>query len=195
MADLSRKRARTELAEESDETSNEVLESILRAARRMWQRDPDVKRATSSEEKDFRSHFGCSPPVCATLWNHLQVTDLSPQGGTLDHLLWALMFLKIYGKQRQMCTLAGGVDQDTFRKWTWLFLNAIVQLEPLVVRICLLISYICLILIILFSLQIIWNNRLKNDQGNGCLISVDGTDFMIQELVKTFIATSLRGLG
>ena len=133
MADNSRKRARVELAEESGDASNEVVNSILRVARQMWQRDPDVERASSSEEKDFRSHFGCSPPVCATLWNHLKVTDLLPEGGTQDHLLWSLMFLKVYGKQRQMCTLAGGVDHDTFRKWTWLFLDAIVQLEPLVV--------------------------------------------------------------
>ena len=34
--------------------------------------------------------------------------------------------------------------------------------------------------------KILWNNRLKNDKGNDCLISVDGTGFMIQELGRDF---------
>ena len=113
--------------------SNEVVESILRAGRQMLRRDSDVKRVASSKEKDFQAHFGCMPLVCATLCNHLQVTDLLPEGGAQDHLLWTMMILKVYGEQRQMCTLAGGVNHDTFCKWTWLFLDAIVQLEPLVV--------------------------------------------------------------
>lgn len=43
------------------------------------------------------------------------------------------MFLKIYETEETMCTLAGGVDDDTFRKWAWLFIEAIASLKPFVV--------------------------------------------------------------
>ena len=37
------------------------------------------------------------------------------------HLLWALMFMKIYGKEADLCAHAGGtsgsVDPKTYRKW------------------------------------------------------------------------------
>ena len=41
--------------------------------------------------------------------------------------------MKIYGKERNLCSLAGGVDKKTFRKWAWLFVDAIASLESEVV--------------------------------------------------------------
>ena len=119
---------------EEDKTGEKPLtEQFLREARRIWRRDPDKERSERSEDLDFRPHFGCCPLVASSLWNLLQTTEYTPEGGKTEHLLWTLMFIKIYGKQKQMCSLAGGVDHDTFRKWTWLFLRAIELLEPHVV--------------------------------------------------------------
>ena len=47
----------------------------------------------------------------------------------IAHLLWALMFLKMYAKEATTSRLAGGVDEKTYRKWVWLFVSAIADLE------------------------------------------------------------------
>ena len=38
--------------------------------------------------------------------------------------------------------------------------------------------------------QIIWDNRMKKDIRNGCLVSVDGVDFHIPQHAWKFSATS-----
>ena len=48
-------------------------------------------------------------------------------------MLWGLMFLKIYASEGVLATLAGGVDEKTFRKWAWRFVDAIADLEDDVV--------------------------------------------------------------
>jgi hypothetical protein len=52
--------------------------------------------------------------VLLSLWELLMAHDMLPPGGTLEHLLWTCMFLKVYGNQLTLCTMAGGVDQETF---------------------------------------------------------------------------------
>jgi hypothetical protein len=40
--------------------------------------------------------------------------------GTLqNHMLWGILFMKVYAKETALCSLAGGVDEKTFRKWVW----------------------------------------------------------------------------
>ena len=46
----------------------------------------------------------------------LVTMDLLPSDGRLEHILWALMFLKLYTGQKTLCSLAGGVDPETFHK-------------------------------------------------------------------------------
>ena len=43
------------------------------------------------------------------------------------------MFLKLYSGQQALSALAG-VDPETFRKWTWQFIEGLLMLEHLVVR-------------------------------------------------------------
>jgi hypothetical protein len=85
-----------------------------------------------------------------------------PHGVKPANLLWALMFLKLYCAQSVLATLAGAgeksMDEKTFRKWTWLFVEEINHLKYRV---------------------ILFENRFHGDVGNICLISVDGTDFWI----------------
>ena len=44
-----------------------------------------------------------------------------------EHMLWALLFLKIYGNETEMATLCGAdkgsIDEKTFRKWTYIFVR------------------------------------------------------------------------
>ena len=123
-AESKRKRIRTTRPEVAD---------ILFQARMIWGRDPWKLRSTQSEDRDFREYFGCGAIVALALWNLLATTDTIPSGGTLEHFMWTLMFLKLYMKEGPLCNLAGGVDRKTFSKWVWMFLYAIAALEPSVV--------------------------------------------------------------
>ena len=109
------------------------LDDLFCNARTIWGRNRNRERAISTENREFRAHFGCGPTVCLTLWNLLDKTGYLPKGGRLEHLLWALLFMKMYSSQLVMRNLVGGVDDDTFRKWTDLFIEAIARLEPMVV--------------------------------------------------------------
>jgi len=81
-----------------------------------------------------------------------------PPGAKSAYLLWGLMLLKLYCAESVLAALAGGVHEQTFRKWSWCFVDAISDLQCRV---------------------ILWSNRFHDDIGNVCLVSVDGTDFQI----------------
>ena len=51
------------------------------------------------------------------LWNFIQDNDEVPGKGKIKHMLWALMVIKIYGKERTVCSLVGGSFPKQFRKW------------------------------------------------------------------------------
>ena len=112
-------------------------EDFLYYARLIWSNDSLLfhrkKGTVQSEERMFRQYFGCGILVCLNLWCALVESDSVPVSGTMSHLLWTLMFLRVYAKERVLCTLAGGVNRNTFSKWTWLFIDAIVRLESQVV--------------------------------------------------------------
>jgi hypothetical protein len=110
-------------------------QDLLRLARVIiWSRDPDQARSTQTEDRDFREHFGCGVLVALSLWGLLLTTASLPDGGTLEQLLWTLLFMKTYAKQKTLCSLCGGIDPQTLQKWVKLFVEAISSLEPKVVR-------------------------------------------------------------
>jgi hypothetical protein len=94
---------------------------------------------------------------------------MMPNGVKPANLLWALMFLKLHCAESVLATLAGAgqksVDEKTFRKWTWLFVEEINHLKYRV---------------------ILFENHLHGDVGNICLISLDGTDFRIFNILYPF---------
>ena len=108
-------------------------EDVLKRAREIWSRNPNKARATASEDSSFREFFGCGVLVFLSLWNMLDRFDLIPPEGRFVHLLWTVMFLKVYANCGPLCALAGGVDPNTYMKWVWLFMDAIVELESHVV--------------------------------------------------------------
>ena len=121
-------------------SDNVELDAIIQHARKIWGRDKENTRAIATEDRDFREMFGCGAQTACILWQLLSSHCVLPIDGRMEHYLWTLMFLKIYAKERTLCTLAGGVDKKTFRKWIWSFIPAIADLEEDVVSIWL--SYI-----------------------------------------------------
>ena len=110
-----------------------TMEDVLFKAREIWNRNPEKARSTMTEEAQFREFFGCGPIVFLKLWNLYEREGVTPDGGTIEHLLWMLFYLKMYPTLGACCSLAGGVDRNTFTKWTTLFIEAGALLEGCVV--------------------------------------------------------------
>mmetsp|Transcript_2828 Transcript_2828/g.5293 ORF Transcript_2828/g.5293 Transcript_2828/m.5293 type:complete len:149 (-) Transcript_2828:623-1069(-) len=89
--------------------------------------------------RHFRSHYGVSPGTCAVCWNLIEHT--LPRNLVYTHLLWALMFLKVYGTESVLSTKCN-CDEKTFRTKVWIILKAIDSMKSSVVS-----SYICSFLI------------------------------------------------
>ena len=140
MADLpASKRAGSILERAKAKIFRSTEKDILEVARVIWYRGRNAKvKCASTEDRDFREFFGCPLSVAGEVWDMLRRKGLLPENRLPCHLLWALMFMKIYGKEKTLCTLAGGIDKKMFRKWAWLFIIAMADLESSVV------SYQCL---------------------------------------------------
>jgi hypothetical protein len=96
--------------------------------------------ATSQRDFDSRSqaHFCAEPEICADVWMRLNMdnADLDAPDDKIAepcHLLWALLLLKTYKTESVLAGLCGGVDEDTFRKWAWHFIEKVSYLEHEVV--------------------------------------------------------------
>ncbi len=84
----------------------------------------------------IQEFFGVSVFAAILAWKLLVDNDFLPEDGTIEHMLWALYFLKVYPKQEPACAAVGGsngaVDPKTFRKYIWPFVYAIADLEQIV---------------------------------------------------------------
>lgn len=80
----------------------------------------------------FKTHFGVSPRICRRVWMLLCQHDLVPDGGLIVHLLWALMFLKVYSIEEVLAAKVG-CTVKTYMKWTWKFIRRMSTLRAIVV--------------------------------------------------------------
>lgn len=84
----------------------------------------------SGERRDFRALFGVGPTVCNQLW---QRCNFHPKT-KMKHLLWGLLFLKVYATEPVLCSIAD-TTRRTFRKWSWRTAITIANQAPNIVRI------------------------------------------------------------
>lgn len=89
------------------------------------------KGSANTADLRFRSHFGISAAICADLW--CRTGGAAIVGAKPMHLLWGLMLLKLYCSTSVLCSLAGGVHEQTFKKWAWTFVKGISELQYSVV--------------------------------------------------------------
>jgi hypothetical protein len=108
------------------------------------------------DERVMKAFYGTDANVMCDLWQRCR----RPSKTEPKHLLWTLMYMKLYCPEDVM-TILCSTSKCTFLKWIWLWIEAIAD----------------------FSCEVIlWEKRLRNaPEGVWCLTSVDGTDFMIQE--------------
>ena len=85
-------------------------------------------RCFSTEYRRFRAFFGVSPSSCALVWGKIRTFDLAPRARPV-HLLWALLFLNLYDPEE---VIAGflGVDEQTYREWSFEVVKVIAKLKP-----------------------------------------------------------------
>ena len=95
------------------------------------------RSGTGSEETQehrFKSLFGIPFSIVEILWSIIDpFNDNTLNGVEPKHLLWALMFLKLYGTEDNVVSLAGGCDDKTYRKWVWIMIINLSDLEQEVV--------------------------------------------------------------
>jgi hypothetical protein len=99
-------------------------------------------RCFSTELRRFRAFFGVSPSTCALLWGRIRAQDFAPRA-TPRHLLWGLMHLNLYLTEEVVAGFLG-VDEGTYREWSFLMVQVIGRLKPFYVSlgICLLSLYL-----------------------------------------------------
>lgn len=88
-----------------------------------------AEEQTITDARRFRAFFGASAAVCSDIWGMLRPEETMPKGSKPEHLLWSLVFLKVYASEQVLRSLVGSPDEKTFRKWSQLFVLAISWLE------------------------------------------------------------------
>ena len=88
----------------------------------------------SPKDLRFRGYFGISAKVAVMAWDMMDEHDCLPFEPIFLHLLWALAFMKTYpANDKALSTALGGKDPKTIRKYVWLFIRSIFDLESIVV--------------------------------------------------------------
>ena len=105
-----------------------------------------AKYARSNSEKvamrRFKSEFGVAPDVVRDAWDLLieskffqrkiSKATILRRPPNPQHLLWALMLLKQYSLTTTLAKIAK-VDEKTYRKWSFLYLDSLAELDRVVV--------------------------------------------------------------
>jgi len=154
-------------------------EAIELAAKDTLGYAPSYKWESKNKDRTFRACFGASSEIVAEIWGRIEDTIDEP-GAKPKHLLWALVFMKVYSTEEIHRSIVGWPSPKKFRKWSWYFIRKICDLKPEVIRL---------------------ENRFKdvdrNVDGTKCLIALAGTDCPVFEPapVKKMYSHKLNGPG
>jgi hypothetical protein len=139
------------------------------------------KWMTKDRKRRFRSFFGASSGVVAVIWNKIEQRGIEEPGAKPKHLLWALLFLKVYSTIEIHCSIVGWPSAKSFSKWSWYFVKRIAELKEDVI-----------------SLDSRFDGIEDRVVHSNCFISVDGTDCPVFEpwpFSTKMISHKLNGPG
>jgi hypothetical protein len=85
---------------------------------------PSQRQPSDEEIRSFKSDYGARPEVCVKLLRKLRRMNCRPR---IDHLLWALCFIKTYATEDSL-QKKFGTTRKTFRKHIWLLVPKIASL-------------------------------------------------------------------
>lgn len=106
------------------------FEEFKEAGSKIMRRDPKGCSVAVFEDR-WITFFGVPLPVVVTTWELLAIEVNDERMGFAKpwHLLWGLMWLKMYGNESEMAALCGGsdfaVNEKTYCKWAHLFIECI----------------------------------------------------------------------
>jgi hypothetical protein len=86
---------------------------------------PDMTSARTKARR-YKALFGVSAATCSRLW--ALVKPSLPSSAGPRHLLWTLYFLKQYGHEEVNVAFCQ-CDEKTFRKWSWMVVQVLADLE------------------------------------------------------------------
>jgi DDE superfamily endonuclease len=133
--------------------------------------------------RKFQALFRLTPAACKVLWNRLSdENEVIPF--QVVHLLYGLHYMATYCTFDNMASRTGK-DEKTLRKWTWIVIEFLADQDWVSVRYCYNYYFVVrkteTLTSQIFSQQIKWENRLIDDNGSICKVTVDGTDCRIFE--------------
>ena len=84
----------------------------------------------SQKEKDkvYKSNVGCTTIIIAAIWN--EIKDFVTKDIYRKHLIWALVYLKVYSIEYIHRRIVGWPDAKTFREKYWYIVEYIADLNP-----------------------------------------------------------------
>jgi hypothetical protein len=85
----------------------------------------------NDDRRPFASLFGVRVSLCPVIFQRCQlymIRDLEAK-----HLLWGLLFMKVYAIEDVACAMLTRVTRNTYRKWYWIVIQAIASKNSLVV--------------------------------------------------------------
>ena len=85
----------------------------------------DRSRSHATQNQCFKALCGVHPTVCVIVWGELKWSMLVEDACKPKHLLWVL---KTYTTESSLA-VAIGVDEKTLRKWIFIIIYAISDLE------------------------------------------------------------------
>ena len=79
----------------------------------MWRRDWYKVQYIATQECQFFDTYDITRNIYLGLQIMLTPIDIVPGCGSINHLLWTLVFMKIYLKYNTISMICGGVDHKT----------------------------------------------------------------------------------
>jgi hypothetical protein len=129
-----------------------------------------TRHLARTKDQSWKAFFGMSRVVAADIWNRLD-----PQKNILPHshpgyLLHGLLLLRVYSTERVYGKIAG-INERTFRQWSWMFIDAILGLlgEVVSLQTCWLIVIICVLVSYHFSFKL-WGNCFQGWNEEKCCL-------------------------
>ena len=141
--------------------------------------ESSMARSSKIALRRFKSFFGVPPFVCQIIWEKLET--VLPVGAEPKHLLWSLLFLKRYSDEHTRRSIVGS-DEKTIRKWTWIFVELLSNMDVVTPILLDENHKIFFFLTLHYCSQIVWENRFEMatiDQTS--FVSLDGLDCKIDE--------------
>ena len=74
----------------------------------------------------YKASFGVTPEITQVLWESLEGIEMKEKP-MIKHLLWALLFLKVYSSEEVLSSMAETTEK-TYRKWVWIILDKLNEL-------------------------------------------------------------------